>query len=170
MHDKQHICVGELTTPHGVRGLLRLRVLLDDAAQLLQLPLSKADGTAVKITQRGVMKDSLLVAVDGVNDRNAADAWRRTKLYAPRAALPTTGDAEFYVADLQGLQAVDLTGAVLGTVVEVYDFGAGVSLAIKQQNQPEIIIPFTNSCVPQVDAAAGRITIVLPEIIEARDV
>lgn len=163
MSDKQHICVGELTAPHGVRGLLRLRVLLDDAVSVFKLPLTRADGAAVRLTQKGVQKDGYLVAVDGVADRNAADTWRNTKLFAPRASLPQTADTEFYVADLQGLQAFDDAGQALGTVSAIYDFGAGVSLEIKQAGKAALVVPFNNRCVPQVDVAAGCITINLPD-------
>ena len=170
MSKAQQICVAELTAPHGVRGLLRLRLWLDDGAGVLALPLTKADGTPVRLTQRGQTSDGLLVAIDGVVDRTQAAAWRNTKLFAPRSALPAANDAEFYVADLQGLQAVDANGAVLGAVAAVYDVGAGVSLEIKQAGQKPLVVPFNNRCVPQVDVAGGKIVVDVPaEVIGDAD-
>lgn len=167
----QHICVGELTAPHGVRGLLRLRTFLDDAAQIFTLPLTKANGAPVRLTARGQQKDGFLVALDGVVDRTQALQWRGVKLYAPRAALPPSTSTEFLVADLQGLQAIDQQGIVLGQVVAIYDFGAGVSLEIERTGQPKqknLIVPFNNRTVPAVDVAAGRLTVDLPIEVEAR--
>jgi hypothetical protein len=45
----------------------------------------------------------------------------------------------------------------------VHDYGAGPSLEIAQDGRPPVLVPFTQACVPKVDAAAGRLLVRLPD-------
>ena len=45
----------------------------------------------------------MIARIDGVADRDAAEALEGLRLYVPRAALPPTGPEEYYRADLIGL-------------------------------------------------------------------
>ena len=104
MENTARICVGEITTPHGVRGLLRVRVFTEGADDMFELgDLFDADGKKVKLSPRGSTNDFLIVAVDGVADRNKAETLRGTKLYVPRTALPDTDDRQYYLSDLEGM-------------------------------------------------------------------
>ena len=77
------------------------------------------------------------------------------------------GEDEFYLSDLVGLQAVDPTGAALGQVAIVHDYGAGPSLEIARAGQP-LLVPFTRACVPEVDLAARRVVVVAPHEVEVQ--
>jgi 16S rRNA processing protein RimM len=52
---------------------------------------------------------------------------------------------------------------VLGTVAAVHDYGAGASLEIARPAAEPVLVPFTRACVPEVDPAAGRLHVVLPD-------
>ena len=82
----------------------------------------------------------------------------------PATQLPEPEADEFYLADLIGLIAVDGDGATLGRVCAVHDYGAGASLEI--EGAKPLIVPFTQVCVPQVDVAGGRVTVVAPEGVD----
>ena len=56
-------------------------------------------------------------------------------------------------------------GKPLGRVDTVHDYGAGVSLEIGL-----LLIPFTRTTVPDVDLAAGRLTVAPPDEIIVEDV
>ena len=49
----------------------------------------------------------------------------------------------------------------------MHDYGAGASLEIAGQGPP-LLVPFTRACVPEVDIAAGRVTVTPAEIELAR--
>lgn len=170
MDKSARICVGEITTPHGVRGLLRVRVFTEGADDLFALgALSDAKGQPVKLTSQGAGKDFLIVAVDGVADRNKAETLRGTKLYVPREALPQAGEGEYYLSDLEGMQAVLTDGTSVGTIRAVLDFGAGTLLEIVRPGAEPLLLPFTDSFVPSVDVAAKMATIVMPEMLDGEE-
>jgi 16S rRNA processing protein RimM len=51
----------------------------------------------------------------------------------------------------------------------VHDYGAGTSLEIERPAANALIVPFTRAAVPQVDVAAGYLTVVPPDEIEMRE-
>ena len=102
----------------------------------------------------------VVVRFKGVSDRSAAEALTGTELFVDRSALPDDGDEdEFYHADLVGLEVRDGTGAVLGRVVAVHDFGGGDILDVTLGHTKGVLIPFSKAAVPEVSVAGGFVRI-----------
>jgi 16S rRNA processing protein RimM len=161
------ICVAAVAGAHGVMGLVRLKSFTEVPEDCVAYgPLSNADGSrAFKVKLTGQVKDMLLARLEGVTDRNQAEAMRGTRLYVERSALPAPeDDDEFYHADLIGLSAVLRDGTVLGQVQAVYDFGAGDTLELTgTADGKPLLVPFTLAVVPEVDIASGRLLVDPPE-------
>ncbi|MEQ1652941.1 MAG: ribosome maturation factor RimM, partial [Hyphomicrobium sp.] len=127
-------------------------------------PLTDKDGanpltlTVVRVADKG-----LVARVKSVADRNGAEALKLRDLYVVRSKLPKANDAEYYHADLIGLHAFSEDGQPFGRVIAVQNFGAGDLLEIRRPDGNDVdFIPFTNACVPDVDIASGRLTVVPP--------
>ena len=166
---EDRILLGVIGRPHGVRGLLHVHSYTAEPADLASYaPLTDDAGRRWLLAWKGAGVAELRDA-DGraVSDRNAAAALTNVRLYVARDQLPAPEAEEFYLADLIGLRAIDQAGAALGQVATVHDYGAGPSLEIAGQGAP-LLVPFTRSFVPDVDLAAGQVTIVLPAETEAR--
>ena len=161
------ICVAAVAGAHGVKGLVRLKPFTEVPEDCVAYgPLSSADGSrtyAVKLM--GQVKAMLLARMEGVTDRNQAEALRGTRLYVDRAALPEPeADDEFYHADLIGLSAMLQDGTVLGRVQAVYDFGAGDTLELTgTADGNTLLVPSTQAIVPKVDIANGRLIVDPPK-------
>ena len=110
------------------------------------------------------VKGGFAASLSGVVTKDAADALRGTRLYAPRDALPNLPDDEFYHADLIGLEVVDTGGARIGRVKAVLNHGAGdlLEIAAPGQSQP-ILLPFTRANVPTIDLTAGKAVADMPD-------
>jgi 16S rRNA processing protein RimM len=167
---ESRIQVGVIGRAHGVRGLLRVTSHTAEPADLTAYgPLSDATGRVFSLRWKadGVAEVSQIVngVAVKVPDRNAAEKLTNTKLFIDRAALPPAGEDEFYLNDLMGLSVVDPSGAALGTVAVVHDYGAGASLEIVRDGVAPLLLPFTAACVPTVDIAAGRLVAVVPDEI-----
>lgn len=163
--DDRRILLGQITVPHGIKGEVIVRSYASDPADIAAYgPLTDKDGTrplaltVIRDTGKGV-----IARVKGVSDRNAAELLKGRELYVARAKLPKASDAEYYHADLVGLEAVTQEGAPYGRVTAVQNFGAGDLLEIKLSDGRDTeFIPFTNACVPEVDITLGRLTVVPP--------
>jgi 16S rRNA processing protein RimM len=162
------ILLATIGAAHGVKGEVRVKSFSADPLALGNYgPLAAEDGRHLEIERLRPSKGVLIVKFRGIDDRNAAEALNGLSLYVARNALPAAEDDEFYHADLIGLEAVTPEGEPLGMVVAVHDFGAGDLLDIAPSRGPSILVPFTKSAVPEIDLAAGRMTVVPPSFAEA---
>jgi 16S rRNA processing protein RimM len=157
----KRLCVGIVTGPHGIRGGLRIKSFTADPADIDAYgPVSDETGTrhfAIRVV--GMIKGVVLAELDGITDRNAAEALKGLNLYVDREQLPPADADEFYHADLLGLEARLADGTVLGAVTGLYDFGAGESVEITGPKGAVTMVPFTKAAVPAIDLTGGTLTI-----------
>lgn len=160
----QRICLGVVTGPHGVRGLLRVKTFTAEPEGIAAYgPLEDENGTRrFDLELVGVAKGVVLVRMAGIADRDAAERLKGQRLYVRRVALPPPGEEEYYHADLIGLVANLADGSLLGRVSAVHDFGAGDSLEIVRPGGGVVMVPFTRAIVPVVDPAGGRLVVMPP--------
>jgi 16S rRNA processing protein RimM len=170
--NKDFVLLGRFGAPHGVRGEIRLQSFTADPLAIASYgPLYGAGGSRRFVIRslRVQGKDMLIARVEGVDDRAAAEALRGVELYVARAALPEAGEDEFYLADLEGLRAETIDGAIIGQVVAVRNFGAGDILEVSPAKGGEtLLFPFTRAVAPIVDVVGGRIVIAPPPETEER--
>ena len=164
-NDRSRVCVGAIAGAFGVRGEARIKSFCAEPEAIAEYgPLESEDGRqtfTLRITR--AVKGGLAARLSGVASREAVEALKGTRLYAPRDRLPDLAEDEFYHADLIGLTVADTGGAPLGRVRAIHDHGAGDMLEVIGPGGREILIPFTRAAVPTVDLAAGRIVADLPE-------
>ena len=152
------ILVGRVAGGFGVRGEVRITTFTEDPLSLKRYgALKREDGTpAIVLKTARVAKGGVVARVEGVEDKDAADALRGLRLYVDRDALPKPAEDEFYLVDLIGMRVEDTSGAVLGTVASVPNFGAGDLLEIdKGDGSATCYQPFTRDAVPEVRIADG---------------
>ncbi len=159
-----HVLVGALAGAFGVHGEVRLKSFCAEPAAIAgYAPLVAEDGRSFGVRLTRPLNGAFAARLTGVLTREAAEALKGTRLYAPRDRLPPLGDDEFYHADLIGMEAVDPGGAPLGRVRAVHDHGAGDVIEIARPGGAELLVPFTRAVVPTVDLAARRMVVDPPE-------
>ena len=163
---RERICVARIGAAHGVRGEVKFWSFTADPAAVAGYgPFETADGRLVEIDTLRPAKEFFVARLKGIADRDAAERLRNVELFVPRERLPdTTATDEFYHADLIGLAVVDAAGGALGTVAAMHNFGAGDLIEVRPAaGRDTIMLPFTQSVVPLVDIAGGRIVVAPPE-------
>jgi len=159
------VLLGHVTRAHGIRGALRVRPdsgRPDDTARTL-----KAARELWLDEERHVLRtvqperDELLVELDGVADRDHAEALRGRSVFVARAALPAPADDELYLADLVGCEVVLEGGASLGRVRGSYHAGAHETLIV-DGTRGELLLPWVPSFVVAVDLDARRVVYAPP--------
>ncbi len=163
------VCLGVVAGAHGVRGLVRIKSFTAEPLDIGSYgPLSDVRGRRTfDLTIKGQVKGAVLVAIAGIADRDKAQALHGTNLYVSRSVLPEPEDEEeFYNADLIGLRVEDDSGAVLGSVKAMHNFGGGDLLEVLPDVGKSWLLPFTKQVVPVVDLAGNRVVVELPEEVE----
>jgi 16S rRNA processing protein RimM len=163
------ICVGAIAGAFGVMGEVRLKSFCTEPSDIVTYgTLTTEDGTReFRVTLTRPVAAGLGARIAGVTTREQAEALRGTSLFVARDRLPSLPDDEFYHADLIGLSAFDPGGELVGKVTAVHNHGAGDIIEISPiRHKSALLLPFTKAIVPNVDLAAGRLIVDLPEEIE----
>lgn len=169
------VLLGEFGRAHGLKGEVRLKSFTADPAAIADYrPLLGDDGRSFVITSTrqaaGTQPDLLVARVEGVSDRNQAEALNRIKLHIERSRLPAAEDEdEFLYTDLIGLNVVDGDDQFIGIVQNVSDYGSGDILEVKPTEGETILVPFTKTFVPVIDIAAKRIVVDYAESVDDSD-
>jgi 16S rRNA processing protein RimM len=167
----ERVCVGAIGGAFGVRGEVRLKSFCAVPEDIASYgPLLGEDGRRFEVRITGQIANGFSARLSGVSTKEAADALRGLRLYAPREALPSLPDDEFYHADLIGLEVVDTGGAPLGRVKAVLNHGAGDILELHRPGAAgTLLLPFTKAAVPTVDLTARRIVADPPDGLLSED-
>ncbi|MGZ3312936.1 MAG: ribosome maturation factor RimM [Caulobacteraceae bacterium] len=166
------ILVGRVAGAFGVKGEVRLSAYTAQPEALLAYrDLVRQDGSpGLTLLSGRAQKGDLVARVKEVATKEQADALRGLLLHVPREALPEPDEDEYYLTDLIGMAAVTPEGQTLGRVKAVQDFGAGDILEIDPgRGGATWYLLFTRACVPEVDIAGGKVTVVRPAETSERE-
>jgi 16S rRNA processing protein RimM len=102
----------------------------------------------------------LLLTIEGVVDRTAAESLRGTVLLVDVDPDERTDDPdEFSDHQLEGLDVVTVDGKAVGRLEEVLHPSAQDLLVVRRPDGTEALIPFVRELVPTVDLAARRVVV-----------
>ena len=164
------VLLGVVIGAQGLKGEVKVKAFTETPQKLAAYgPLHTKDGKRFRAKFVREAKDGAVVALEGVKDRNAAEALKGAELFVPRDALPKEDAGEFYHADLIGLRAEDTEGRAMGTVRALHNFGAGDVIELVRDDGDEVFLPFTREVAQEIDIEGGRIVIAAPEEVEAGD-
>ncbi|MDR0851791.1 MAG: ribosome maturation factor RimM [Clostridiales Family XIII bacterium] len=113
-----------------------------------------------------------ILKLEGVEDRNAAEALVGVDAYVTSEHLAPLDEDSYYVRDLIGMCVADADGHVLGTVKDIIDNPAhdillvatsGDLTAQDDTKQSEFLLPFVDAFILNIDTGKGVIIAAIPE-------
>jgi 16S rRNA processing protein RimM len=159
--------LGRIRRPFGVKGWLHVESFTDPLEALLDYrkwTLRAAGGArATHVVAEGRAHGrELVVRLDGIEDRQAAQALVGAVIEVERSELPPTRPREYYRADLVGLAVSNREGVDLGVLEHFVDGAHGATMVIRHATTGEHWVPATPEHLWKVDLAAGRIVVDWP--------
>ena len=155
----EYLMIGEITKPQGVRGEVKVRPCTCDAERFegLETVYIEKDGghAPLRIHVNRLSEDAVFMNVEGVTDRDAAEALRGTLLYIDRAHAVALDEDTNFLADLYGLHGLTDDGRDLGRLADVMQPG-GNDVYVFKGPLGEVLVPALRSVVLKVDLAAGE--------------
>jgi 16S rRNA processing protein RimM len=121
---------------------------------------------AAELTNHWLHKGGIVLHFAGVDSISAAELLAGRIVAIPAAERAPLPADDVYIADLIGCSLVDVAGAepVLVGQIESVDRTAGpVALLVVEGSSGEILIPFAKSYLRNLDLAAKRVEMALPE-------
>lgn len=146
-HDNTHassrlILLAVITGAHGIRGAVKIKPFTETPDKISAYgSLCDEKGKTFDIHIDNQTKDQLICRIKGINDRNAAEAVAKTRLYIDRSQLPDDTEA-LYQADLIGSEVRDSFNTLIGTVTGFFDFGAGEMIEAELIGGRRVMLPF----------------------------
>ena len=157
------VIMGRVASAFGIRGWIKVQPFSEYVDSLVDYrtwylgqesgPWRKVDVVKVETHDK-----TLAAQLQDCPDRNAAEKLKGLLIAVPRSSLPQQREGEYYWADLIGLAVVNRAGESLGTVAELLDTGANDVLVVRG-GLGELLIPFLNSVILNVDMAAKTIEV-----------
>lgn len=157
--------VARVGKAHGLRGEVTVQVHTDSPEERFvpgAVFADEAGQTAYTLRSARLHNGIWLLAFEGTNDRSAAEALRGVRLHVPEDGDDEDDDDAWYEEDLVGLQVVDPSGAVLGTVTGLEVRPAQDLLGIALTDGRTGQVPFVAELVPEVDVNSGRVVVAAP--------
>lgn len=166
--------MARIVRPHGVRGEVAAEILTDFPERLTKLTSvelwnghSAPQHVAVRKCwlshSRGGQAIFHFATCDSVDDAKKLVGLEVQVPLTDRVKLPA---GSYYISDLVGCEVREKGGAEIGRVLEVEINGddvSGTPLLVVDAKQGEILIPLAQEICVNVDTAARRIDVVLPE-------
>ncbi len=165
-----HVLIGRVGKPHGIKGEVRIFAFsgdvtgLADCRKLLLSPQKKdADLREYDILRSRDQGKYVIVALSGVNSRDEAEQIRDSNVWLDRDDLPELAEDEFYWHDFEGSPVYTRLGSYLGKVSSLISSGPQDLLVIRSERGKEYMIPVCDEFVEGPDETDGRIIVSPPE-------
>lgn len=150
--EENSVCVGVVTGAHGIKGFVKIKPFVEDVDCFSKETFVFSPGyVPIKIKVKSASEKGIMAEIQGVTTRNQAEDLKGVEIYVSKDSFEETEEDEFYYFDLIGLTAKTVSGAIIGDVVAVDNYGAQDILFIQNEEGQEILIPFIDDAVPEVD-------------------
>lgn len=165
------LVVGKIVAAQGLKGELRVNPLSDfperftrPGPRWLQGRTGPARSTTLLQGRNLPGKALFVIRLEGVTDREQAEALVGHALLVRSDDRPPLADGEFHLLDLVGLEVRLLDdGRVLGTVTDLIHGGNDLlEVALREEPTRTVLIPFVDAIVPTVDLAGGWLGLTPP--------
>ena len=151
------LAVGRVARAHGLRGRVLLAPYNAESMGLERIRRLWLSGREYEVARAERVNLGYLVALKGVDDRDAADALRGQEVMVDRRELPAPEEGEMYAVDLIGFEVADAHGKVHGVVEDLEEAGPQDLLRL----QGGALVPL--GLVQEVMSEARRIVIEVPD-------
>lgn len=174
MGENVEVVIGRIGRAHGIKGEVAVEPRTDEPKRRFARDArlrAESDGRPLTVLQSRWHSGRLLVQFAEAADRTAAEALRGVVVVTDVPANARPGAVgEYYDRQLVGLTVHDHTGAAAGEVVAVQHGAAQDLLQVRTDAGEERLVPFVEAIVPDVDLAAGTLTLAdLPGLLEDLD-
>ena len=155
--------VGVLTSPHGVRGEIKVYPTTDDLRRFKRLKEVILDtGKETKVLEIESVKFSkqmVILKFKGFDTPEDIAKYRQCSIYVTRENAVRLGRDEYFIADLMGLKVHNEDDEEIGVLREVLETGANDVYIIDLHDGRELLLPAIKDCVLDVDVEGGQIKI-----------
>jgi 16S rRNA processing protein RimM len=157
----QHLVVGRVVRPHGVRGALVVEPVSQviESLQPNSIVLLGEHGREYKIENIRPHRNRFLMSVAGISDRNQAEAYRDIEVSISYEDSEPLDEDEYYYWQIIGLHVETEQGQGLGEVVNIIETGANDVYIVQSESGEELLLPAIADVILEVDLEMERMVV-----------
>ncbi|NLM74840.1 MAG: 16S rRNA processing protein RimM [Clostridiaceae bacterium] len=164
---KDYLAVGKVTSPHGVKGELRVLPLTSDLSRfdyLLYVTTNwEGELKEFRVTSARLHKNLVLMKLKGIDTRDDAEKIKGQELLVERKHARKLEEDEYFICDIIGLEVFE-DDVFLGVITDVLHTGSNdVYVVENKENRKEILLPALKSVILEVNLENKRMKVKLPE-------
>ena len=155
--------VGTIVGTFGNKGELKVNPLIHPDEYLsLAKSIFVEDENGIKqefnVIRAKKHKNIFVFALEGIGDMNVAENLSGLSVYLATLDFIELQENEYFYHQLEGLSVYSTHGDLIGKVDHIMKGGNDI-LVIKDENDKEIMIPFVDKLVPEVNLKEKTITV-----------
>ena len=155
--------VGVITSPHGIKGEVKVFPTTDDAKRFKELKKVILDTgkeyIPMEIEHVKFFKNMVILKFRGYDNINEIEKYKSRDLLITRDQAVDLEPDEYFITDLIGLTVVSDQGAELGILKDVLETGANDVYVVAMKDGKELMLPAIGDCILNVDLEQGRMEV-----------
>ncbi|WP_339174368.1 ribosome maturation factor RimM [Anoxybacillus sp. FSL W8-1294] len=157
--------VGKIVNTHGIRGEVRVISRTDFAEErykignVLYIFMENKPPVEVKVASHRVHKSFDLLTFEGYDNINLVEPFKGAMIKIPETQLQPLNEGEYYFHEIIGCTVVTEDGEPIGEIKEILTPGANDVWVVKRKKGGDVLIPYIDDVVKQVDIENKTITI-----------
>ena len=170
---KTYLEGGKICTSHGVKGLVKVEHFCDSPKVLSsakKIYLKERDGsfTEKKVNSASVAGQFVLMAIEGIDSREEAIAYRGRIIYLHRDDIPMKKGA-MLIADMIGLAVYHAeSGESLGEISDISDVAGRRIYTVKYEGK-EVLLPDVPEFIKEINEERGMAVLPIPGLFDSAD-
>ena len=155
--------VGVITSPHGIKGEVKVFPTTDDAKRFKELKKVILDTgkeyIPMEIEHVKFFKNMVILKFKGYDNINEIEKYKSRDLLITRDQAVDLEPDEYFITDLIGLAVVSDQGVELGTLKDVLETGANDVYVVAMKDGKELMLPAIGDCILNVDLEQRRMEV-----------
>lgn len=158
----EKIKIGRIVNAVALRGEVKVYNYSGYRERYEELDSILVEDKEYEIEKVRYQQEMVILKLQGVNDRNAAEALKNRDVYITEEDLVELPEDTFYIRNLIGLKVVDDSG-VIGVMKDVLQPSAQDVYVIKTDGGQELMVPAVKEFVKEINLKEGYVKVELIE-------
>lgn len=152
------ITVGEVLSPWGTKGQLKVRVITDFPERFSPSAKIYINRQPLTIDSSIRQRDSVIIKLKSIDSHQAAQKLKGQPVEIDSSQLKPLAEGQYYHFQLIGLEVWTTGGELLGSISHILTT-PGNDIYVVEGSQGEILIPAVEDVVKSIDLGQGCIVI-----------
>lgn len=162
----EKILIGRIGAAVGLKGEVRIVSYAESPDRFTRLETVFIGGKKTKeyeIRSVRFHKNAVIVSLEGVDDRTAAERLRGENVFMSSDDLEELPEGEFYIRELIGMTVRAEDGTEIGVVRDILTDRPQDVYVVRPEKGSDILIPGVSEFIRNIDKNTGTITVRLIE-------